>query len=97
MAGKAVRGPLSAFEEARFIQKTALDATGGKTYGELDEADPMAHMAMESSLLRSSLFTSIMAFGVAAAEMAQGVVLVAIGAALLQIARRQRPRPQASG
>jgi len=88
MAGRPVRGPLSAFEEAAFIRKSALRATGGKTYGELDEGAPMAQLAMQSSLLRSSLFTSILAFGVAAAEMAQGIVLVAIGAALLRIARR---------
>jgi hypothetical protein len=88
MAGRQVRGPLAAFEEAEFIRKTTLKATGGRTYGQLDADDPMARMAMDSSLLRSSLFTSILAFAVAAAEMALGAVLVSAGAALLRLNRR---------
>lgn len=90
LAGRAVRDPLSAFWETEVIRRVTLKATGGRTYGELDEDDPIARMAMESSLLRSSLFTSILAFGVAAAEMAQGVALVVIGAALLRVDRRPR-------
>ena len=88
MGGRAVRGPLSAFAEAEVIRKIALKATRGRTYGELDENDPSAHLAMEASLLRSSLFTSILAFGVAAAEIVLGGLLVAIGAALLLVTRR---------
>lgn len=90
--GKPVRGPLTAFAEAAFIQEAALRATGGRTYGELPEGDPNAAMAKEASLLRASLFTSILAFGVAAAGMAVGFVLVIVGRALAAVPRRGHRR-----
>lgn len=88
LGGRPVKGPFTAYEEADFIKRLALEATGGKTYGELEETDPAAATAMNASLLRSSLFTSVLAFGVAAAEMASGAVLIVAGIALRRIARR---------
>lgn len=90
--GKRVRGPLTAYAEAAFIQKGALKATGGRTYGEMPEGDPAAAMAKEASLMRASLFTSILAFGVAAAGMAVGLVLLIVGRALAVIPGRRRRR-----
>jgi len=81
-SGRPVGGPITAYEEAAFIRKAALAATGGKTYGELDGGDPAAPMAKDAALLRSSLFTSILAFGVAAAGVGVGAVLVVVGTAL---------------
>lgn len=81
-AGRPVRGPLSAFAEAEFIKRTTLKSTGGLPYGALAEGDPAASMAKEASLLRGSLFTSILAFGVALAGMAVGAVLIVVGRAL---------------
>jgi hypothetical protein len=86
--GRTVKGPLSAYGEASAIKRIALEATGGRTYGELDEADAAAEMAMHASLLRSSLFTSVLAFGVAATEVAFGGVLIVIGAALSRVTRQ---------
>ena len=90
LPGRDVRGPLTAFAEAEAIRKIALDATGGRSYGELDSDDPASEMAMEASLLRSSLFTSVLAFGVAAAEMSLGGVLIAIASALSRLSGDER-------
>lgn len=87
-AGRKVAGPLSAFAEAEAIKRIALKATEGRTYGELPEGDPMAETAMDAALLRGSLFTSILAFAMAAAEVATGVILVAVGSALGRLAGR---------
>jgi hypothetical protein len=81
-AGQAVDGPLTAWAEAEIIEKHALEATGGKTYAELDREDPVREVAMTASFLRASLFTSVVAFGVALLSMGLGVVLVLIGVAL---------------
>jgi hypothetical protein len=82
LAGRAVRDPVTAFAQAHVIKRAALSATGGRTYGELDAADPNAEMALHAALLRASLFTSILAFGLAAAQVAMGGVLLVIGRAL---------------
>ena len=82
LAGRKVAGPFGAYAEAQAIKRIALRATGGRAYGELPEGDPMAETAMDAALLRSSLFTSILAFGMAAGEVATGTALVAVGAAL---------------
>lgn len=88
MAGRTVTGPLTAYAQAEAIKQIALEATGGKTYGELEEGDPRLETALHASLLRASLFTSVVAFGVAAAQIAVGGVLVAVGTALARLARR---------
>lgn len=85
---RRVTGPVTAFAEANVIKRVALSATGGRTYGELPEGDPMAETAMNAALLRSSLFTSILAFGMAAAEVATGLALVALGTELRRLPRR---------
>jgi hypothetical protein len=81
-ANRVVRGPLTAFEEADVIRQLTLNATGGRAYGELPEDDPMAEFARDAALIRSSLFTSVLAFGVAGMQVALGAVFVVIGAAL---------------
>jgi len=90
--GRRVAGPVTAFAEADVIKRVALSATGGRTYGELPEGDPMAETAMNASLLRSSLFTSVLAFGMAAAEVATGVALVAVGTVLRRLSARSAGR-----
>ncbi len=83
-ADRTVRGPLTAFQEADVIRQITLKATGGKTYGELAEDDPLAGFARDAALIRSSLFTSVLAFGVAGMQLALGAVFVAVGTALSQ-------------
>ena len=81
-AGQDVTGPFTAYAEAEVINKHALEATGGKTYAELDREDPARQTAMQASFLRASLFTSVVAFGVAAMATVLGIVMVLIGWAL---------------
>ena len=80
--GQAVNGPFTAYYEADIIEKHALEASGGKTYAELDREDPVRPTVMNGSFLRASLFTSVVSFGVAAMAMGLGVVFVLIGVAL---------------
>ena len=85
-AGEDVDGPLTAYSQAETIEKHALEASGGKTYAELDQEDPTRQTVMTASFLRASLFTSVVSFGVAAMAVGLGVVLVLVGWALLSIA-----------
>jgi hypothetical protein len=85
-AGDKVAGPLTAYVEANTIEKHALEATGGKTYSQLDKDDPARQTAMTASFLRASLFTSVVAFGVAAMAIGIGVVMILIGMALRSLA-----------
>lgn len=86
LAGARVVGPLEAFVQADVISGHALKATGGKTYAELDKEDPLRAVAMNGSFLRSSLFTSVIAFGVALFAMGVGVLALLIGWALRLLA-----------
>jgi hypothetical protein len=88
LAGDEVNGPLSAYCEAQIIEQHALDATGGKTYAELDREDPLRQTAMNASFLRASLFTSVVAFGVAGMAVLMGVVFVLIGLGMRDVAER---------
>ena len=89
-AGQDVTGPFTAYSEAETINKHALEETGGKTYAELDREDPLREVAMQASFLRASLFTSVVAFGVAALAAVLGVVLVLIGWSLRSLGRQAR-------
>ena len=87
LAGDDVNGPFSAYAQAEVINKHALEATGGKTYAELEQDDPVRDVAMSASFLRASLFTSVVAYGVAAMAMGLGVTLFLIALALLSIGK----------
>ncbi len=84
-AGQAVAGPFTAYAEAALINKHAMEASGGKTYAELDRDDPARQTVMTASFLRASLFTSVVSFGVAAMAAGIGLVLILIGASLVRI------------
>jgi hypothetical protein len=86
--GQAVDGPFTAYEQAITIQHHELDATGGLTYAQLGRDDPLRQTAMTASFLRASLFTSVVAFGVAAMAVGVGVVLILIGWALARLSDR---------
>ncbi|MGH3306488.1 MAG: aromatic ring-opening dioxygenase LigA [Nocardioides sp.] len=86
-AGDGVNGPISAYCQADIIDQHTLDITGGLTYAELDQEDPNRAVAMDSAFLQASLFTSVVAFGVAAMALALGIVLALIGFALRAPAR----------
>ena len=84
--GEQVAGPLTAYFQADIINHHALDISGGKTYAELDREDPVRATMMNASFLRSSLFTSVIAFGVAAFAAGMGVLFVLTGWALRVLA-----------
>ncbi|MBC9226777.1 aromatic ring-opening dioxygenase LigA [Aeromicrobium sp. 636] len=84
--GKQVNGPLDAYSEAQVIEKHALEATGGKTYAQLEQDDPVREVAMNASFLRASLFTSVVAYGVAAFAMGMGVLWLLLGWSLRKLA-----------
>lgn len=79
LAGDDVNGPFSAYCEAEIINEHALDATDGLTYAEMDREDERRATAMNASFLRASLFTSVVAFGVAGMAILMGIVFVLIG------------------
>lgn len=79
LAGREVRGPFTAYCQAAVIDDHTREATGGLTYAELDREDPLRDLAMNSSFLQASLFTSVVAFGVAAMAIGMGVLFVLIG------------------
>ena len=79
LAGDDVDGPFSAYCETKIIEKHALEATGGEYYAELDRDDPARQTAATAAYLQSSLFTSIVAFGVAGMAVLVGVLFILIG------------------
>lgn len=88
LGGQPVSGPFAAYCQADIINHHALEATGGKTYAQLDREDPLRATAMNASFLRASLFTSVVAFGVAAMAIGIGIVFVLVGVAILNLSGR---------
>ncbi|MCT9001152.1 aromatic ring-opening dioxygenase LigA [Microbacterium memoriense] len=84
--GQTVAGPLTAYVQADIIQHHALGASGGKTYAELAQDDPVRATMMNASFLRASLFTSVVSFGVAAFAMGVGILSILFGLALNRLA-----------
>ena len=87
-AGQSVNSPWTAWAQAEIIQHHALKASGGKTYAELDQTDPVRTTVMTASFLRASLFTSVVSFGVALFAVGTGVLALIVGWALMALGRR---------
>jgi hypothetical protein len=85
---REVRGPFTAYCQADIIDQHTLDTTDGLTYAELDREDPRRDMAMNSSFLQASLFTSILAFGVAAMAIGMGVLFILIGLGMRDVSKQ---------
>ena len=88
LPGRTVAGPFTAYCQAQIIQEHTLDTTEGLTYAELDREDPRRDVAMNSSFLQASLFTSIVAFGVAAMAIGMGLLFVLIGLGIRDVKQR---------
>lgn len=86
LPGDLVDDPFSAYCEAQVIEKHSLEATGGKTYAELDRDDPLRQVAQSASFLRASLFTSVVAFGVAGMGVLAGIIFILIGLGMRAVA-----------
>jgi hypothetical protein len=87
-AGEDVDGPFTAYSQAMVIKTHALEIGQGQTYAELPQDDPRRETVMDASFLRASLFTSVVAFGIAALVVGLGVLFVLLGVALLGIIGR---------
>lgn len=88
LPGRTVSGPLTAYCQAQVIEEHALDSTDGLTYAELDREDPRRQVAMNASFLQASLFTSVVAYGVAAMAIGMGLIFVLIGLGIRDVRRR---------
>ncbi|NUS50304.1 MAG: aromatic ring-opening dioxygenase LigA [Nocardioidaceae bacterium] len=86
-AGATVDQPWEAYAQANVIGKHANEIAGGATYAELPQDDPNRQTVMDASFLQASLFTSVVAFGVAAMAAVLGILLGLIGWALRGVAR----------
>lgn len=88
LGGDEVNGPFSAYCQAKIIEDHTLESTGGLTYAELDRDDPLRETAMNSAFLQSSLFTSVVAFGVAGMAILMGVVFVLLGLGIKDVGEK---------
>jgi hypothetical protein len=88
LPGRTVAGPFTAYCQAQIIEEHTLESTDGLTYAQLDREDPRRDLAMNSSFLQASLFTSIVAFGVAAMALAIGVLFILIGLGIRDVRQR---------
>ncbi len=88
---RTVAGPFTAYCMAKVIETHTLETTGGLTYAELDREDPVRVVAMNSSFLQASLFTSILAFGVAAMAGGMGVLFILIGLGMRDVSHMVEP------
>lgn len=88
LAGDTVDGPFSAYCQAKVIEKHALEATGGKYYSELDRDDPLRAVAANAAYLQASLFTSVVAFGVAGMAILIGILFGLIGLGMKDVDER---------
>ncbi len=87
LAGWRVQDPLTAYSQAEVINKHALASTDGKRFAQLPQDDPRRATVMNGSFLRASLFTSVVAFGVAILVVVLGVLFLLVGIALRRLGR----------
>ncbi|MPZ54765.1 MAG: aromatic ring-opening dioxygenase LigA [Acidimicrobiia bacterium] len=91
LPGRTVADPFTAYCQADVIEKHTLESTGGLYYAELESDDPLRETALTSSFLQASLFTSILAFGVAAMAAGMGVLFILIGMGIRDVQARTDP------
>lgn len=85
--GQQVTQPWQAYAQANAIASHADAIAGGKTYAELPQNDPNRQTVMTASFLQASLFTSVVAFGIALMAFGLGIVFILIGFALRHVDR----------
>jgi hypothetical protein len=79
LPGRTVADPFTAYCQAKVIEKHTLESTDGLYYAELPQGDPRRETALTSSFLQASLFTSVLAFGVAVMAAGMGILFLLIG------------------
>jgi hypothetical protein len=88
LPGRQVVDPFTAYCQAQVIEEHAREATDGQTFAEMDREDPRREVAMNASFLRASLFTSILAYGVAAMAAGIGVLFILIGLGIRDVGQQ---------
>jgi len=88
LPNRSVSGPFTAYCEAKVIERHTLESTGGLYYAEMDREDPLRQTAATSSFLQASLFTSVLAFGVAAMAVGMGLLFILIGMGMRDVELR---------
>ncbi|HVR79013.1 MAG TPA: aromatic ring-opening dioxygenase LigA [Acidimicrobiia bacterium] len=91
LPNRTVAGPFTAYCEAKVIDRHALDSTNGLRYAEMDREDPLRQVAATASFLQASLFTSVVAFGVAAMAAGMGLLFILIGLGMRDVEQRTSP------
>ena len=91
LPNRNVAGPFTAYCEARVIDEHVLDSTNGLRYAEMDREDPLREVALTASFLQASLFTSVVAFGVAAMAAGMGLIFILIGLGMRDVEQRTSP------
>jgi len=98
-AGRTVQGPASAYVQASVIKRNAESGAGGRTFADvaeaLMEAEPGSDEARElhgqraslatAASLRTSLMTSVIAYGVSLFAAGLGVFLSLVGSRLKRV------------
>lgn len=97
LAGAPVVGPFSAYAQATVINRHALELADNKTYAELAQDDPRRATVMNASFLRTSLFTSVVSFGVSAFAIGMGVLSGLFGWAFLALSPAWPKKTVAAG
>lgn len=101
LAGKRVQDPATAYVEALVIKGNAERGAGGRTFADVSEAlrgvDASSEEARElrnqsaalstAAALRTSLMTSVLAYGVSALAAGLGVLLAVVGVQLRRAGR----------
>ncbi|WP_051172423.1 hypothetical protein [Microbacterium indicum] len=82
LAGATVADPLSAFAQAQVLAQDIASMSGGQSFADLAMDDPIRESVYQATTLRASLFTSVMAYGLAAFVAGSGIVTALIGWAL---------------
>jgi hypothetical protein len=96
LAGKPVQGPVTAYVEALVIKSNAERGAGGRTFADISDAlrgvdassDEARELRNQSSALstaaslRTSLMTSVLAYGVSAFAAGLGAFFVVVGSRL---------------
>lgn len=88
LPGRRVADPFTAYCEAKVIEMHTLESTDGLYYAELERDDPRRETALTSSFLQASLFTSVLAFGVAAMAVGMGLLFLLIGLGIRDVEER---------
>ncbi|RFA20013.1 hypothetical protein [Subtercola boreus] len=99
LPGKRVQGPVSAYAEALIIKSNAERGSGGRTFADISEAlrgvdggsEEAAALRKQSAALstgaalRTSLMTSVLAYGVSAFAVGLGAIFLITGTQLRRL------------